>query len=119
MPVAAIGVGDIGAMPVGGDAVEDDASDADTGVVRGKAARHRGCRLCLAGRVEDEDDRQAVAGGKIGGSAPASGRAGQAVEEAHRRFDQHEVRVGRQIGEDGVEERRAHRPGIEIEAVSA
>ena len=88
-------VGDVGAVPVGGDAVEDDAGDADGGVVRGKAARHGGGRLGLAGRVEDEENRQAIAGGEVGGGAAPAGRAGQAVEQAHRRFDQHEVRIGR------------------------
>ena len=84
-----------------------------------KPRDHGGGRLGLAGRIHDEENRQAIAGGKVGGGAAPASRSGQAVEQAHRTLDQHEVGIGRQIGEDRVEERRTHRPGVEVDAVGA
>ncbi len=79
-------------------------------------ARHRGRRLRLAGHIEHEQHRQAEPRGEVGGRAAAARRAGDAVEQAHDAFDDENLGALRGLANERVEQRRRHRPAVEIDA---
>ncbi len=110
------GVRDQRAMPFAADAVQDHAGDAHARVVRREAANQRGRRLRLPRHVDDEDDRQGKLRGEVGGGAAAAGRRRGAVEQAHDALDHQRVGAGGGVHGEAVEERRRHRPAVEIDA---
>ena len=68
-----------------------DAGDAHLRVVGGEAAGDGGGGLRLAGDVEHQQHRQAVAAREVGGGAAAARRGRDAVEEAHGALDHQHV----------------------------
>ena len=110
------GVGDQRAVPLAGDAIENDAGDAHGGIVRRKSAHQGGSRLRLPRHVEHQHHWQIKMRGKIGGGAAPAAGAGRAVEQSHHAFDDKNIRVARRLRGQGVEQRCRHRPGIEIDA---
>ena len=109
-------VRDQGAMPFAADAVQDHAGDAHARIVRCEATHQRCSRLRLPRHVDDKDDRQAEMRGEVGGGAAAAGRRAGAVEQAHDALDHQHVGAGSGVRSEAVEERRRHRPAVEIEA---
>ena len=107
------------AMAVAADAVEHDARDTDVGIVRTEAPHHRRRGLRLRRYVEHEQHRKSKSGGEIGGRAGAATRTRHAVEQPHDAFDDQQLAMSRGFGQQPVEERRRHRPGIEIESAGA
>ena len=110
------GVGHQHPVPFAADTVEHDTGDADRGVVTRKAAHHRCRRLCLRGDVEHQEHRQTKARGEVGGRARAAGQSRHAVEQPHDAFDHQDLGVARRIGRERIEQRRRHRPAVEIDA---
>ena len=100
--------------------VEDDAADRQIVPVH-LAAEHDSCgRLRLRRDVEHQDDRPAGQRGEVRGGAACALAAGRrAVEQAHDAFDHAEIRVGSVRGDKRVDELRAHRPRIEVDALTS
>ena len=57
MPSVEDGVGDERAVPFAADAIENDAADAQGGIVGGKSAHHGRGRLRLPRHIEHQHDR--------------------------------------------------------------
>ena len=104
------------AMAVAADAVEHDTRDTDVGIVRTEAPHHRRRGLRLRRYVEHEQHRKSKPGGEIGGRSGATTRTRHAVEQPHDAFDDQQFAMSRGFGQQPVQERRRHRPGIEIES---
>ena len=103
------------AVPGAADAVEHDAADPHRRVKAGQAVRHGGGGLRLAGHVQHQQHRQAEPGGEVGGGAGAAGWPGDAVEQAHRALDDEQI-AARGFGEQSVQQRRRHRPTVQVDA---
>ena len=103
------------AMALAADPVEDHAGDGEP-IVVGRAALDDGRgRLRLAGDVERKQDRKPHEGGDVGRGAAPSGRRGDAVEEPHRGFAERDRAARASPSREAREQRRRHRPGIEID----
>src|SRR5262249_38512367 len=103
-------------MPFRADAIKNNADDADGRIVRGKAAHHSGGRLRLPDHIENEQHRQAIAAGEVGGGAAAPPFVGNAVEQTHDTFDYEQTGVRGRLSDKRIEECRWHSPSIEIDA---
>jgi hypothetical protein len=106
-------------MALAPDAVEHDAADTDFGIVRAETPHHRGGGLRLRRYIEHQQHREAKPGGEVGRRAGAAARTGHAVEQPHDAFDDQQFAVSGSLGEQPVQERGRHRPGIEIESTNA
>ena len=107
------------AMALAPDAVEHDAADADCRIVRTEPPHHRGRGLRLRRYVEHEQHGESKSGGEVSRRAGAAARTGHAVEQPHDAFDDQQFAVPGGLGEEPVEERGRHCPGIEIETTDA
>ena len=101
-------------MAGAGDLVEHHTRHLHTRIMRGKTACDGGSGLRLAGDVEHQQHRDAEMPGKIRRRPTAAWGGVHAVEQPHRGFDQHNLRIGEGVGGQGVEQRRGHRPRIQI-----
>ena len=100
-------------VPVAGNAVEDNASDADIGAKIGKTADDGGNRLRHARAIDDKHDGKAEQGCKIGRRTRT---IGSAVEETHHPLDDKHPPASAMKRGIGGNEFGAHGPGIEVEA---
>src|SRR3954452_8032254 len=107
------------AMALAPDAVEHDAADTDVGIVRTEPPHHRGRGLRLRRYVQHKQHRESKSGGEVGRRTGAAARTGHAVEQPHDAFDDQQLAMSGGLGEEPVEERGRHRPGIEIESTNA
>ena len=92
------------------DPVQDNAGDAQAGIVRGKAGDERGDRLRHPARIDHEHHRQGQVAGEVRHRAAPVRR--RAVEEAHRPLDQQKARPRGEPRDRGA----VHRPGVEVRA---
>ena len=103
-------------VPLAAQPVEHDAGDPHRRIVARKTLGDRRRRLRLARHVEHQQHRQAVEPREIGGRAGAPRLGRDAVEQAHRAFDHHHVGVAGGLRRQRGEQRRRHRPAVEIDA---
>jgi len=113
------GVGDHLMVSRAADAIEHNAGNANIRIVGGKAAHHGRSRLRLGRDIEHQQHRQFQPRGKVRRGAATAGDAGHAVEQAHGAFNDEDFRVTRGIGHQRIDQRRRHRPAVEIDAASA
>src|SRR5260370_35133045 len=67
-----------GTVALAGDAIEDDAGNADVGIVRQESPYHGRGGWCLPGNIEDQHHRQSVSRGegrRSAGPTPGTSRA--------------------------------------------
>src|SRR5665213_1048146 len=102
-------------MTRAGDVIEDYPGERRTGVVPRKAFDQCGHGSALPAGIDHQRDWPAGDAGEFGGRAGFAVRPG-AVEEAHHAFAQHQLGGAFEVADQAREGRRAHRPGVEVEA---
>ena len=104
-------------MTLAGDTVQNRARDLQSGIERRESPRDGAGRLRLSADVDREDDGNAETNGDIGRRAGAPAIAGDAVEQAHRRFDDQNVVFLRCRMQNRRHVAWRHRPTVDIRAI--
>ena len=102
-------------MPVGGDPVQDHATEPEQLVVGPEAVGQRGDRLSHRGHVDHQYDRRAQQPGELCRGLRL-GTPGEPVVQAHRPFDHGDVGAGGPVREQWADRRGADQPRVEIAA---
>ena len=111
------GVGHQHPVPFAADAVEHDAERCgprgrDRAKPRTTAAAVCACAATSSTRSTGRPKRAA----RSAVAPERPGNPGDAVEQAHDAFDHQDLGVARRIGRERIEQRRRHRPAVEIDA---
>ena len=100
--------------------VEDHAGNVDVAPIALEAERDGGCRLGLRFDVEHEHDRPAGERREVRGRAVAARAAcAGAVVESHDALGDADFCIGAGVTQQARDERRAHGPGVEVDAGAA
>ena len=109
---SAEGRGQHALMPRGGDAIEDDAGDANILAPARKASHKRRDGLALAFGIDHQHHGQPQRGSEIPGGP---GAIGGTIEEAHDPFYEQELGAHGLLSRQSLNLAGAHRPGVEID----